>query len=291
MSNIIEPPSPPPIYPILTETLFSDNPSRDKRNKEGLVFKHFSKKGFRGIGVENQPIYDLFFHLGFEKFLLKPNWKKWDKNKTIRDYPHLTEHLNYPFEIEKKSTNPKVEEDRKNIKTYREMVDKQFCNVPLEWMYSDECIYLNGKSLLFGEGVYYQMFKEEIDDFIDDELPNRDIPLMMKENYDKVKGMREKYKTLFNWGGMEGDTETLEIIYNNLPLKLVQFIMRKQFENFYRYRSGFMDCWMWNKKDEHLKLVEVKGIGENILPHQNEWLNIFYDYGVDVSVLRVKIQK
>ena len=281
MSNIIEPPSPPPIYPISTETLFSDNPSRDKRNKEGLVFKHFSKKGFRGIGVENQPIYDLFFHLGFEKFLLKPNWKKWDKNKTIRDYPHLIEHLDYPFDDEKYP----------HIKTHREMVDKQFCNVPLEWMYSDECIYLNGNSLLFGEGVYYQIFKEEIDDFIDNELPNRDIPLMMKENYDKVKGMREKYETLFNWGGMEGDTETLEIIYNNLPLKLVQFIMKKQFENFYRYRSGFMDCWMWYKKKQHLKLVEGKRIKEEIRPNQIYWLNKFFEYGVDVSVMRVKYIK
>ena len=279
MTTIL-PPEPPPLYPILTETLFSDNPSGEKGIKEGLVFKHFSKKGFKGIGVENQLIYDLFFHLGFEKFLLKPNWGKWGKNETIKDYPHLIEHLDYPFEDEK---DP-------HIKTQRDSVLKHFCNVPFEWMFSDECIYGNGSSLLFGQGVYYQMFKEEIDDFIDNELPNRDIPLMMKENYDKVKIMREKYKTLFIWGGMEGDTEILEIIYNNLPLKLVQFIMKKQFENFYRYRSGFMDCWMWNKKDKHLKLVEVKGIREDILPHQHDWLNIFYDYGVDVSVLRVKIE-
>ena len=279
MSNITEPPLPPPIYPISTETLFSDNPSRDKKNKEELVFKHFKEKGYTEIGYENEPIHELFFHLCFEKFLLKPNWKKWDKNKTIRDYHHLIEHLDYPYDSEK----------YQNIKTHREWVDKQFCNVPLEWMYSDECIYMNGRSLLFGEGVYYQMFKEEIDDFIDNELPNRDIPLMMKENYEKLKRIREK-QPMGLWGGRE-NTEPLEIIYDNLPLKLVQFIMRKQFENLHRYRNGFMDCWMWNKKDKHLKLVEVKGIGENILPHQHEWLNIFYDYGVDVSVLRVKIRK
>ena len=265
------------LFPIIIKEF----PKGGRFEIEEKVSTYYKGKGYKEIGRENELIYDLFFHLCFEKFLLKPNWGKWDKNKTIRDYPHLIEHLNYPFEDEKYP----------HIKTHREMVDKQFCNVPLEWMYSDECIYLNGKSLLFGEGVYYQIFKEEIDDFIDNELPNRDIPLMMKENYDKVKGMREKYETLFNWGGMEGDTETLEIIYNNLPLKLVQFIMKKQFENFYRYRSGFMDCWMWYKKKQHLKLVEGKRIKEEIRPNQIYWLNKFFEYGVDVSVMRVKYIK
>jgi len=156
-------------------------------------------------------------------------------------------------------------------------------------MFSDEFLKV-GNHFSFGMGVYYQMFKEEIDDFIDNELPKRDIPSMMKENYIKVKLMREKYETLFSWVDLEGDTKRLEIIYNNLPLTLVQFILKRQFENFYRYRSGFMDCWMWNKKNQHLKLVEVKGIKEKILHNQDYWLKNFSILNVDVSVLRLKIK-
>lgn len=157
-------------------------------------------------------------------------------------------------------------------------------------MLIDECLYLNGKYLLFGVGVYYQIFKNEIDDFIDNQLPQKDVPSLMKKNYERVKVMREEYPTLFVWGGGE-NTESLEIIFQNLPMKMIQFILRKQFENFYRYRSGFPDCWMWNEKEQHLKLVEVKRLREQIKPHQVWWLNKLHELGVDVSVMRVKFVK
>jgi hypothetical protein len=83
---------------------------------EDLVREHFEKEDYIDIGHENTPIYDLFFHLCFEKFLLKPNWKKWGRNETIKDYPHLIDHLDYPFETKKQYTNPILQEDVKNIK-------------------------------------------------------------------------------------------------------------------------------------------------------------------------------
>jgi len=261
-----------------------------KKGVEKSVFNYFKKQGFREVGYENEPIFDLFFHLCFEKFLLKPNWELWDKNKTIKDYPQLTEHLDFPIEFDKKSTNPILEEERENIKTHKEWIEKLFSHVPLEWMYSDDCIKSNGGSMLFGEGIYYQMFKDEIDEYIENQLPLKDIPTLMKENYKEVQVMRGEYSTLFIWGGRR-NTEPLETIYYNLPIKLVQFIMKKQFENFHRYRSGFMDCWMFNKKEQHLKLVEGKRVNEEIRFNQRYWLNKFLEYGVDVSVMRIQYQR
>jgi hypothetical protein len=259
---------------------FKLNPFDKKREIgkiEEIVFSYYKKKGFHFIGYENEPIYDLFFHLCFEKFLLKPNWDIY-KNKTLKNFSHLTDHLNYTVDWN-------IEEYKK-YKTLKEMVMDIFSNTTFNWMFSDECLYLNGSYLLFQYGIYYQIFKEEIDDFIDNKLPFRNIPLLMKENYHKVKLMREKYPTLFIWGG-RNNTEPLETIYNNLPLELIQFILKKQFEHFNRYRSGFMDCWMWNSENKKLKLIEVKRINEKIKSNQKYWLNIFFEHGVDVSVMRV----
>jgi hypothetical protein len=48
---------------------------------------------------------------------------------------------------------------------------------------------------------------------------------------------------------------------------------------------------MLKKNVKGLKLVEVKGIREQIKPHQIWWLNKLFDLGVDVSVMRVKYIK
>ena len=214
-------------------------------------------------------------------FLLTPDWGVYS-NKTLKDFPHLTEHLNYYVDWE-------IEEYKK-YETFGDMIVNHNSHITFDWMFSEQCLGLNGRYLFFPEGVYYQMFKDEIDNFIDNELPKRDISSLMKENYNRVKSMRKKYHTLFNWGGVE-NTEPLEIIYESLPLGLVQYILKKLFQNFYKYRIGFMDCWMFDEKKKHLKLVEVKGVREHILPHQHEWLTKFFEFDVDVSVLRVKILK
>ena len=115
MTNIPEttPPKYPTKYPIITETIISENPSTDRKNKEELVFKYFSKKGYRRIGSENEPISHLFLHLCFEKFLLSPNWNIY-RGKTLIDFPHLTDHLNYTMTWD-------IEEYKK-YKTLQDMV-------------------------------------------------------------------------------------------------------------------------------------------------------------------------
>ena len=222
------------LFPIIIKKLEID----DSIPIEDIVLNYYKKDGYKEVGYENEPIYDLFFHLCFEIFLLKPNWSIWDKNKTLKDYPKLTDHLNIPF-------------DSKEFTTYRDWVMKYFSKIPLGWMFSDECLKLNGNYLLFPNGVYYQIFKKEIDKFLKYELPNKDIASLMVKNYKKIEILREKYTTLFAWGGRE-NIEPLKIIYNNIPYSLLRFILTKLFENFIKYRTGFPDCWMWNKKLKQL---------------------------------------
>jgi len=234
---------------------------------EQLVFNYYYKKGYKKVGFENEPIADLFFHLCFEMFLLKPNWKKWDKNKSLKDYPKLL----------------KFEPNREVFFNNRTE------NIPMKWWYSDICFRANGNPLFFPNGVHYQIHKEEIDHFIDDELPNVNFSEIMKQNYLKVMKMRRRYTTFFIWGG-KNSIENMENIVNSIPMKLLQYILKELFKNFHNNRSGFPDCWMWNEKKQHLKLVEVKRINEQIGPHQARWLNKFFKNGIDTSVMRINFE-
>ena len=241
-------------------------------NIEDVVENHFKKLKYYTYDRENDPIFDLFFHICFEMFLLTPDWYKWDKNKTIVEYPEL---LKY-------ESNDYLDENTE--------IGSSIKNIPLEWYYSHDCLFLNGNPYLFPNGVHYQIFKFEIEDFIDNQLPKLNLPLIMKKNYDKVIEMRQVFPTLFIWGGRE-NISFLEIIVKQFPLELTQFIIRQLFKNFYKYRIGFPDLWMFNENEDKLKLVEVKRFRENIMEHQKWWLNKLYEFDIDVSVIRVKNYK
>ena len=235
---------------------------------EQLIFDYYYKKGYKKVGFENEPIADLFFYLCFEMFLLKPDWKKWDKNKSLKDYPQLLE-----FQPNK-----------------NKYLEKNNNDIPIKWWYSDICLRLNGNPLYFPNGVHYQFHRDKIDHFLDYKLPNANFSEVMKINYLRVIKMRKRYTTLFIWGG-KNSIENMEYIVNNIPMKLLQYILRELFKNFYYNRIGFPDCWMWNEKKQHLKLVEVKRINEQIRPHQVRWLNKFFKNGIDVSVMRINFAK
>jgi|TARA_B100001971_G_C18086504_1_gene481185 hypothetical protein len=265
------------LFPIIIKEFHKDEKFDDI---ESIVFHHFKKMGYELLGRENDIVQTMFLLICFIQFIKKPDWEKWDKSKTIKDYPHLIEHLDYPFESKK----------YKHIKTYREYIHKQFCNVPFEWMYSHECLQGNGEYLSFPFGIHYRLLKDEIDDFIQEELPKIDIVERMEKNLRVIERTRKTYSTFFIWGSQTG-LSIIEKVVSELPINVIQYIITQLFTNFYKYRTGFPDLWMLKKNVKGLKLVEVKGIREQIKPHQIWWLNKLFDLGVDVSVMRVKYIK
>lgn len=252
------------LFPVITEL----KSLKRYGSIEQLAFDHYYRMGYKRIGFENEPIADIFLNLCFNLFLLKPDWTIWNKNKSVKDYPILLD-------------------SQQNKEKFLRILNSDG-NISLDWCYSDECLWANGNPLYFPNGVHYQIHKNKIDDFINNELPQTNIVKLMKNNSKKIAEMRKKYSTLFIWGRIEG-IDNLETITNSIPINLLQYIIRELFRHFYKNRIGFPDCWLWNEEKQHLKLVEVKRITEQIMPHQVRWLNKFYENGIDVSVMRINL--
>ena len=71
-----------------------------------------------------------------------------------------------------------------------------------DWMFSEQCLELNGRYLFFPEGVYYQMFKDEIDNFLDNEFYTvqeiLDYPLI-EEELDELGMINEKEQQIYKY--------------------------------------------------------------------------------------------
>lgn len=253
----------PTLYPIKVVELPKPKPEGTPLSEVAAI-KYFVENGYELIGNENHIYWGLWCFLCLDQLRIKPDWNEWDKNVSVENIPEIYD----------------------NLSTEGQRI-AGILNYQLDYEYSAVNILANGDYATITYGAHYLLCKRLIDKHIK-YLDKIDYIKLIKNNYWKYDSMLRRY--YFRWISDITLEPVLEIA-KLLPIKMIQFILTKFFENFYDYRTGFPDFTMQSKDNKKLKLVEVKGVREKIKDNQHYWLNKFVEHGVDASILRIKFTR
>ncbi|WP_027858445.1 VRR-NUC domain-containing protein [Marinobacterium jannaschii] len=91
---------------------------------------------------------------------------------------------------------------------------------------------------------------------------------------------------LINWQRLDG--KRLSLALQCISPEALRAIFERMLENISDHCKGFPDLIQFYPQQGRFRLIEVKGPGDRLQPHQRYWLEYLLDHDIDVSVLNLK---